>query len=434
MRRRMRVVGATLHDDQMVYISPELPRWVPADEDAILGAIQSGLLSESHYFDLKSSIPSGASKNRELARDLASFAVDGGALLVGVREGEAGSLGLSPVELGGLAERIEQVARMIPDPPLPVTCRAIPASTSPGLGYLLIEVPATGTAPHMVDGVYMGRGDKTKIRLSDPEVLRLHQARANTQEQIAKLVDDYVARDPIPETERLQAHGFVVAAPVRPRREMLLDARPDGRWQPLLQNVLDRGAHASGTILEQEAAYDPSLRRVSTFARRADGAALTYNLSEARERVRWHDDRPPSEDVLELEVSEDGAVRVMTTRLGDELPSRGQVVFEDILPDLTRRTIGIAAMVTDLTGYAGSWVLGVAATGIAGKSAYGSGRVNLSTLGTFGADQTDYRAYTEASTVELQTMPGGVTARLVGRFLRSIGFENAPRVRPLLED
>ncbi len=138
--------------------------------------------------------------------------------------------------------------------------------------------------------------------------------------------------------------------------------------------------------------------------------------------------------MLELEVSEDGAVRVMTTRLGDEVSGRGQVVFEDILPDLTRRTIGIAAVVADLTGYAGSWVIGVAATGIAGKSACGSRRESLSALGTFGADQADYRAYTEASTVELHTTPGGVTARVVGRFLRSIGFENAPRVRPLLED
>lgn len=115
-----------MHDDRVVYISPEVPRWVPLDHEAILGAIQSALLSETHYFDLKSSIPSGASKNRELARDMASFAVDGGALLVGVMEGGDGSLGLSPVQLDGLAERIEQVARMIPDPPLPVTCHAIP--------------------------------------------------------------------------------------------------------------------------------------------------------------------------------------------------------------------------------------------------------------------------------------------------------------------
>jgi len=419
----------------MPYLTPEVPRWVPDDEAAIAAAAQSGLLAETHYLDLKAAIPGGSGKNRELARDIASFAIDGGALIVGVAERQDGPPELAPVELAGLAERVEQVARQIPDPPIPVTCTPIPASALPGHGYLLIEIPATGTAPHMVDGVYMGRGDKTKTRLSDPEVLRLHQTRVHTRDRIALLVDEYVARDPITFDDSHQAHGFFVAAPVRSRPEMLLDARPNGSWQQLLHQLLDQGAHTPHTILASGGGYDPSLRSVSEFSRRADGAALTYNLTPTREPTQWHPDRPPSEDVVELEVTEDGAVRVMTTRLGDDAGGgRGQVVFEDILPDLARRTIGIAVKIADLTGYLGPWMLGVAATNIAGKPAYGSGRVNFSTIGTFGTDTLEYRRYTEASALELRQTPGAVNQRLMGRFLRSIGFDKAPSIRPLLED
>src|SRR3954447_10321564 len=123
----------------------------------------------------------------------------------------------------------------------------------------------------MVDGAYMGRGDKTKIRLSDPEVLRLHQARALITDKAVHPLDEYVARDPIPAKASHQAHAFVVAAPVRPRPEMLLNVRPDGRWQQLLHQLLDQGAHSPGTVLAAASAFDPSLRSVGEFSRRSDG-------------------------------------------------------------------------------------------------------------------------------------------------------------------
>jgi hypothetical protein len=43
------------------------------------------LLEEVHI-DIKREIPSGRGANRELARDLASFAIDGGLYIIGVDE------------------------------------------------------------------------------------------------------------------------------------------------------------------------------------------------------------------------------------------------------------------------------------------------------------------------------------------------------------
>lgn len=418
------------------YVSADQPRVNLEDEAALESALRGGLLEESHYLDVKAAVPPGASKNKELARDLASFAVDSGTLVIGIAENkDTGSMSLAPVELAGLAERIEQVARSIPDPPLPVSCRALHSRNQPGHGYLIVTVRATGTAPHMVDGAYLGRGDKTKIRLSDAEVRRLHDLRARSEADFADVLADYVARDPVAIAHRVQAHGFVVAVPTRPRPEMLLGARPNGGWQPLLHKLLDSGAHTPGTVLAEDPGYRPNLRFVSDFDRRADGAALTHNLGRTRELERRHDDQPPSEDAVEFAVSEDGAVRVMTTRLGDDAgEGRGQVVFETILPDLVRRTVGVAAEISDLTGYHGPWMFGVTATGLAGKTAHGTGRIGGYSSGTFKADQDEYTRIVEASQLEITNTPGRVTERLVGRFLRSIGYDQAPAIRRFLDD
>jgi hypothetical protein len=62
-----------------IYLSSDNPRWIPKTEADLKAAIEGGLLEETHYLDLKEA-PSNKTDNKELARDLASFAVDGGTL------------------------------------------------------------------------------------------------------------------------------------------------------------------------------------------------------------------------------------------------------------------------------------------------------------------------------------------------------------------
>ncbi|MFZ1287573.1 MAG: hypothetical protein WAR57_11130 [Candidatus Phosphoribacter sp.] len=84
-----------------IYLSQEQPRWTPETESDITSAITQGLLEETHFLDLKRELGSGRAENRELARDLAQFAIDGGALLVGVEEVKGGAPRLAPVALDG---------------------------------------------------------------------------------------------------------------------------------------------------------------------------------------------------------------------------------------------------------------------------------------------------------------------------------------------
>lgn len=396
-------------------MAPTGAGWLPTSETALQEALQSGLLDKSHALELKRTLGTGKSANKELARDLAQFGIDGGTVIFGVDEGSDGEPpSLTPVSLDGLAERIEQVARTIPDPPLPVSFKTIESETTQGHGYLLVTVPATGTAPHMVDGVYYGRGDKTKMRLSDAEVLRHHRARRDADEAATDLLEAYIARDPVPDELRKHAHLFIVAAPAVPRREMLLDAVHGPEWFQTFYRLKDAGVKQNPRQL-----FSPDLDAAGQLGRRADGAALTsYDLApDRRLRSLVEPHERYSESAIELELSEDGVIRLMTTRFSDEMDGQ-ESVFAVMLPVLVRRALAIVAAVGDHAGYQGPWMLGVGATGLAGLYAH---TYDGSHTPRLGQDNEDYRTTTTASYVEVRETPGTVSSRLCGRLLRALG-------------
>ena len=99
-------------------------------------------------------------------------------MIIGIREDKpTRRFHLAPQPLKGLPEKVEQVARSLADPPLNVLTDVIEASANDGTGYLIVHIPASAAAPHMVDGRYYGRGDKTKYQMADAEVVRHHLLR-----------------------------------------------------------------------------------------------------------------------------------------------------------------------------------------------------------------------------------------------------------------
>ena len=186
---------------ESIYLSATNPRWSPTIEQEIRDALEGGWLEETHHLDLKRELAPGKVKNREHARDLASFAIDGGTILIGIaQDTTTGALSLAPQPLSGLRERIESIARTIPDPPLSIVTRAVPTANDAELGYLVVHVPASASAPHMVDNRYVGRGDSAKYYLSDAEVLRLHERRRHQESDALAMLAREFARDPVPRT------------------------------------------------------------------------------------------------------------------------------------------------------------------------------------------------------------------------------------------
>jgi len=201
-----------------IYLGPTLPRWQPRSVADVQAAIDDGTLRERHWLDVKSEVSPTDGANKETARDMASFANEGGGLLIGVNEDKPQQLlTVRAVPLDGLAERINQIARYRCDPPLYVVCHPLVAAPGPdraAQGVLLIEIPPSPDAPHMVDGRYYGRGDKTRHRLTDGEIARLHAIRSTRRLTAAEIIAAEIARDPVPAEHRKRSHLFVVAQPL----------------------------------------------------------------------------------------------------------------------------------------------------------------------------------------------------------------------------
>ena len=151
----------------------------PRTEEDLEHLAQNGLLEESHGLDLKRELGSGNAANKDLAKDIAAFSLDGGTILIGVDE-DTSPPGLWPVPLDGLAERIEQIARMRVDEAVQIRTTVINSTSNAGHGYVVVHVPQSVRAPHMVDGRYYGRGDKTNRMLPNAEVVRLLDRRRAT--------------------------------------------------------------------------------------------------------------------------------------------------------------------------------------------------------------------------------------------------------------
>ncbi|MGP3951309.1 AlbA family DNA-binding domain-containing protein [Streptomyces sp. 7N604] len=397
-----------------VYFPPDHPRWSPKTEAEIQSAIDDGLLEESHFLDLKREVVTKGD-NRETARDLASFAIDSGLLIIGVAEDkENRTFSLAPQPLSGLAEKIENVAHTIPDPPLSVVTHPIRSETDPSRGYLVVHVPASPAAPHMVDGRYLGRGDKTKRTLPDAEVLRLHQRRRIMESDTLALLQQEIDKDPIPAEIREQAHLFLIAQPMAGRSDMLLDMVTRRDWQEHLFRFTER---ADAPELQALLQGIPGLENAHRPWRQSRGIARTStNITSARGF-----EPGARESAIEVQVHQDGGLRLFSSRLSRGLDGRGKGVVDAIAVGLTRRFLALIVAAAEEGSYFGNWAIGFGATGLQGMPAISDRAVIDEDSPRYHEDT--YMEATAATWADLTTKPGAITRQLVGRLLRAFDLE-----------
>lgn len=390
--------------------------WQPTTETEIAEAIRLGDLKENRHLDVKRELGSGDSSRKETARDLASLAIAGGVLLIGVDEPVKDQFSLAPIDLTGEAERLEQIAANRIDPPVLVTTREIPSVAAPGKGYLWVEVPASSLAPHMVDGAYWGRADKTKSKLTDAQVLLLHTRRESHDAQIHLLLDEEIERDPVPDSRRQSGHLYLVAWPIQARNDAALSlftgVDPHGALRPVLQ-----APEASLDHRTREFAPKPSY--AGSFHRRAHGVAFT-SLDGASRGRRLDSDRT-EENAVDIEFREDGGIRVFMGRM---TPTWGQgpaIVADGLAVAYARRVVTWAVEYGELFNYSGAWGLGIAANGLQGLSS------SLTRERHYDGpvyDRDTYRSITTATRQDMTLTPWQVADRLVGRLVRGLGTES----------
>jgi hypothetical protein len=388
--------------------------WLPDDETQLQDALDQGLLKEQHNLDFKGVLPPGKGANKELAKDLAQFAIDGGVLVIGVDDNDKTiPPKLTPVDLNGLKERVDQVARSIPDPPIDVRTDVISTTGDRAKGYLLVTVPSTPYEPRQVDGIYYGRGDTTRYRLSAAEVERCYQLGLRIQRDINALLEEAVQNDPWP--ARRHAHLFGVAQPVSPRPDLLLRAlgAEPRAWHDFLHGRIRAGSSSL---------WSPDLPNAADVSRRAWGWALSS--VEMPGRVIHTSDERWETRVLDLEVREDGGLRLFCGGASTTHPRYStepiEIVMELVILGLTKRLVVAAATVADTTDFLGSWDLGIAVIGLGGLRSsrlMASGQTWLATP----FSENEYRQATRSTGEQLTQQPDSVVDELTGRLNRGLG-------------
>ena len=418
-----------------LYLGPALPRWQPRTLADVRTVISDGTLRERHWLDVKAQLGTSDNAKNGFAKDLASFANDSGALLIGVAEDkQAGTLEVAPVLLAGLAERVDEIARSRCDPPLYVACHPIVDPTdaaTPATGILLVEVPPSPSAPHQTDGRYYGRGDTTNRRLTDGEVARLHAVRTARQATAEQLIAAEIARDPVPVEHRELSHLYVVAEP--------LASPPDLLTSRIGTQQLTDQVRFIPSLVPRAAEYPPSWANYlrSPAEPRAHGSGFTSHGMFGR-RFLPEIDGAEERHLLDVEVHDSGRVALFCGRGSDGYPDRDtgterQAALTPLIATLTRCTVTLAGRLGADAGYAGRWLPALGVTDLATKMT--SSTVGMISLGRgFPAYSDDhYIQGTEAVTIELLDQPGAVTRRLVGRLLRALG-DDTGRIEPYLTD
>jgi hypothetical protein len=78
-------------------------------------------------------------------------------LIIGIEDHDSHAGAVCGTQLAGLADRIDQIARDKVRPSLTIRSHPIENPDTPGVGCLLVHLPPSPHAPHMVDYTYYGR-------------------------------------------------------------------------------------------------------------------------------------------------------------------------------------------------------------------------------------------------------------------------------------
>ena len=389
----------------MTSIQPD--SWAPRTAAELETALSEGLFVEDHNHDFKREI--APRQNKALAIDLASFALDGGLIFVGVEEDKTTRvLSPHPIPLGGLAERITQIGLTSVDPPLLVTVTLLPVSGDSGHGYAVVRVPRSPGAPHQVGGVYRGRGDTTNRTLADTEVRRILAERAVGRARIGELLDQAIASDPIPPRQSQLGHIFIVADPSPPMPSGLVAVLTTG---PIRRWIEREGlAQSEGDNWPRWVSFHHALRRPGCWA-------VSHHELLGSKRVLVDPTR--AADVLDVEIHEDGGIRLFAGNGTKREPNGTTFVQEPLIAEHAMRIVDLAGRISREVPYYGGWQFGIAVTGL-----YGARSITVPPwapdldLQLYGGGT--YRMTTEASAEEAHVAYREVAKRLVGRLYRDL--------------
>jgi hypothetical protein len=247
------------------------------------------------------------SRPETIAITIASLAIDGGTFIIGIEEiTEKGLKRLSPkpLDLTGLPEKVDVVARNNIDPPMAVRSRGIPSDAQPGKGYLVVEVDPSPVAPHMACWSYYGRAETTRYKLTDNDVLRLHQLRRNQENLASDLLDHKEDRDYLTPNQSALGHLYIVAEPLSRMPAPALAVLQDSSALWAIISDRERGiASSSGPHPWEADSIKERNAGIAFVTSHASGPGRTPN-------AYLHEQRTWEPKMLDIEVQTTGGFRI----------------------------------------------------------------------------------------------------------------------------
>lgn len=389
--------------------------WRPTTASEIETAARSGDLRESQGFDGKAALPT-SNRNVDLAVDIRAMTVDGGQLLYGVGEDADGQLTvLSPINLAGARERVDQVAQTsITESPF-IEIETFECD-SPGRGYVLITVPQSPRAPHQVtvgkNLRFYGRGDVGNRVLAEGDIARLYVRRERWEVDAAAELAKVMAYAPFPAEEE-PGHLHAFARPVIPDIKIWDRIEDCGR-----EVVLNRLRSAAASFPRSQN-YDPALSRAgSNWKRRgADVWSLDSEGTSPTFAVR-------------ADLNIDGRGSLFCGRATDRQPPRWSgdepipVLMEVIVAGNLASFFAVMGAYYEAAGYRGHVDVGVAVDGIEGARSFhrrGSGGFDTEAYGA-----PTFTRTARVAAVQLEKEPQQVALGLIRHLLEATASPGYP--------
>lgn len=388
--------------------------WHPDTEEELALALTSHSVHETHMLDFKKQVVAGNEANAKVAADMAALAIDGGYLIIGVDEPNDDEFVLAPQPLTNFSERIEQVARNRVDPPLDVKAVPIQSAADPTVGYLVVEIPQSLAAPHVVDGVFWARGEKTNFRMSGAEVARHLVGRDLIEQRIRDALHEEVQRDPTP---RPPARMFLVAEPIQAPPGA---GRGFTRGQP--RDMIDFSTSAEERLPQRLRGGSLSPYEMSgAGVHRSQGLARS-NLAEGRSVKSMFD----ALYSMDIEVQNSGAIRVLVTGFTHDARMRRTetdvpVIQEANVVAWAHRIVGLAVKLSEHIAYRGPWGFGVHIYGLTGIRAQAD-ELYLYSRPVY--DGSDFENVALASATEMMSNTNPIVDRLVGDLVAGLGVRS----------
>jgi hypothetical protein len=345
----------------------------------LVTAVQVGSTTETQWVECKAAIPAAADQpNLELARDLASLTVDGGVLVIGVRDKATAAAGVvgTTDDIDQLIDRISQIAAgpRVQPPMHVVFGEPLQNPDDPTRHALLVSVPKSESAPHMVDSRYWGRSGNGKRELSNSEVealiARRLRAQSRFEDHLRKMLMEL---DPIPTAERGLAHFCVSLQPRIPAPESYADLMGN---RTAVASVMVRALQLGFQVV-------PSLFDLGDVVPHPDGLMLELRVNPVGEDATELRRRYQELQVMRLLVGADGSVTVFSTR--GSFPREQDAVGVIDLGFIVRTVYQAVALAGHLglgpLVYSGVWSTGICVNGLSTQlvpSSWGFGRHDAS--------------------------------------------------------